>query len=234
MNKLAIITGASKGIGLAIVEKFAKNGFDIAICARNLTDLDALKTDLETKYKIQVFAKQVDVSVKVEVLAFGEFILSLNRNIDVLVNNAGVFLGGPMHSEADGVLENLIETNLYSAYHLTRVILPNMIANKKGYIFNICSVASIMAYPYGGSYSISKFALLGFSKSLREEMKPHNINVTSILPGATHTQSWNGVDLPKERFMQTADVADTLWAAYNLSPNAVIEEIIMRPTLGDI
>ena len=102
------------------------------------------------------------------------------------------------------------------------------------HIFNVCSIASLAAYAGSGSYSISKFALLGFSKSLREELKKDRIKVTSIMPGATYTSSWEGVGLPESRFMGAKDVADTIWSAYSLSPSAVIEDIIMRPLEGDI
>ena len=91
-----------------------------------------------------------------------------------------------------------------------------------------------MAYPNGGSYSISKFALLGFSKALREELKLNNIRVTAVLPGATRTASWEGVDLPETRFIKPEDVADAVFGAYTLSPGSVVEEILIRPQLGDI
>jgi short-subunit dehydrogenase len=109
-----------------------------------------------------------------------------------------------------------------------------MLDQKKGHIFMICSTASIMAYPNGGSYCVSKFALYGMTKVFREELKPHGIKVTAVLPGATLTDSWSETDLPKERFMQAQDVAESIWSAYHLSPSAVIEELLMRPQLGDI
>jgi short-subunit dehydrogenase len=109
-----------------------------------------------------------------------------------------------------------------------------MITQGSGYIFNICSIASIQAYAHGGSYSVSKFALLGFTKSLREELKPHNIRVTAVLPGATLTQSWAGVALPAQRFMPAEDIAQSIFDIYNLSPRTVVEELILRPQLGDI
>ena len=109
-----------------------------------------------------------------------------------------------------------------------------MMARQKGHIFNICSIASIQAYPNGGSYSISKFALLGMGKNLREELKPHGVKVTNILPGATYTDSWAASGLPPERFMTPQDVAAMVVCAANLSPAACVEEIIMRPQLGDI
>lgn len=233
-HKLIVVTGGTRGIGRAIVEIFARNGFDVVASARKEKDLQQLQQFITTEYKVNCFIYPADLGVKTQVLGLGSFIQSLNRNVDVIVNNAGNFIPGNIHEEADGVLESLIETNLYSAYNLTRGLIKEMMAKKSGHIFNMCSVASLMAYPNGGSYSISKFALLGFSKCLREEMKPYNIKVTSIMPGAVLTDSWAGVDIPAERFMSADDVAKTIWTAYNLSDSAVIEEIVMRPQKGDI
>jgi len=128
----------------------------------------------------------------------------------------------------------MIDTNLYSAYHLSRALIPTMVAYGSGHIFNMCSIASFTAYPNGGSYSISKFALLGFSKVLREELKQKNIKVTSIMPGATWSASWAGVDLPESRLMQADDIAKIVWSALEMSPSAVIEDIVIRPQLGDL
>jgi short-subunit dehydrogenase len=231
---LVVVSGGTKGIGKAIIEKFAENGFDIITCARNEAELLDLQAFIEKKYAVKCFVKVADLSKKEEVLAFAEFVNMHNKNIDILVNNTGTFSPGQVHNEEDGILEKLIETNLYSAYYLTRGIIENMKSQHSGHIFNICSIASFMAYANGGSYSISKFAMLGFSKVLREEMKPFGIKVTSVMPGATLTDSWAGVDLPPERFMKSEDVAEAIWAAYNLSKNTVLEEIILRPQLGDI
>jgi short-subunit dehydrogenase len=128
----------------------------------------------------------------------------------------------------------MINANLYSAYYATRGLVHSMRERRSGHIFNICSVASIKAYPNGGAYAISKFAMLGFSKCLREELKPFNIRVTAVMPGATKTRSWEGANLPDERFMKTEDIAETVYAAYLLSERSVVEEIILRPQLGDI
>jgi short-subunit dehydrogenase len=106
--------------------------------------------------------------------------------------------------------------------------------SKAPHIFNMCSTASITAYVNGGSYAITKFGLLGMSKVLREELKPFQIKVTAILPGATKTASWEGTDLPDSRFMTAKDVASALWACYSMGPSAVVEEILMRPLPGDI
>ncbi len=128
----------------------------------------------------------------------------------------------------------MINIHVYSAYYLTRQLIAGMIEHKDGYIFNMCSIASIIAYPNGGSYSVAKFALYGMTKVLREEMKTHGIRVTAILPGATLTASWEGVDLPAERFSKPDDVAQAVYGAYHMSRQSVVEEIIIRPQLGDL
>src|SRR5258706_3734329 len=231
MNKLVVVTGATKGIGRAIAERFASAKFDVAACARNERDLQAFKEELEKKHGVSVFIKSTDTSDKKQVSEFVRFVLSLNRPVDVLVNNAGHFTSGASLEEPEGALEKMIEGNVYSAYYTTRGLIDSMRKNKSGHIFNMCSIASIKAYPNGGSYAISKFALLGFTKVLREEMKEFNIRVTAVMPGATKTQSWNGVDLPDSRFMKTEDVAEVIFNAYSISDRSVVEEVIIRPQL---
>lgn len=234
MKKLAVVSGASKGIGRAIVEKFASEGFEVAICSRSITNLETLKSELETIYNTKIHFFAADVSVKEEIQNFAKFILDLKLPIHILVNNAGLFLPGKILDEAEDTLEKLINTNVFSAYHLSRMIVPEMQTLDSSHVFNMCSIASLMAYPQSGSYSISKFALLGFSKSIRQELLQTTVKVTSIMPGATLTDSWAGVDIPAERFMEAKDVADIIWASYNLSKSAVVEEIVLRPLKGDI
>lgn len=235
MSKLIVVTGGTKGIGRAIAERFAREGFNIAACARKAEELENLKADLTKKYPSGKFYTMVaDMSDKKQVDAFAAFVRSIGQPADVLINNAGYFIPGSIATEKDGSLEDMMNANLYSAYHMTRGLITQMIARKTGHIFNMCSIASIKAYANGGSYAITKFALLGFSKCLREELKPVGIRVTAILPGATRTASWDGVDLPDERFMSVEDVAETVYTAYSLSQRSVVEEILIRPQLGDI
>lgn len=234
MSKSILVTGGTKGIGKAIILRFAKEGFDIFTCSRNQQELDAMKKELAGLYpEIKVSTFKADLSKREEVSSFAAFVNEI-ATPDVLVNNTGVFLPGAIHNEPEGNFELMMETNLYSAYHLTRAFVQGMIDRKSGYIFSMGSIAGTTAYPNGGGYAISKWAMLGMTKCLREELKPHQIKVTSILPGATYTASWEGSDLPLERFMKAEDVAECVWGAYNLSPQSVIEEITIRPQLGDI
>ncbi len=235
MKKVAVVTGGTKGIGRAIIRKFASNGFDIVTCSRNPEDLQLLKSDIEREFTdVEVLIRKSDLSIKAEVNDFISFIISKHSHVEVLVNNTGVFLPGEISSEPEDRLETMINTNLYSAYRLTRGILPQMIHDKKGHIFNICSIASIVPYANGGSYSITKYAMLGMTKVLREELKQKGIRVTAVLPGATYTASWEGAGIPEDRFMKSEDVAEMVYSTYALIGNSVVEEIVMRPQEGDI
>lgn len=235
-----VITGASKGMGKAIAEKFAANGHNIILCARNEVQLYKTMEELLTKYpSVVIKAFPADLSNTVQTKNFANRVLAEvnklpGKKADVLVNNAGQFSPGSVYNEEEGVLEKMIEVNLYSAYHLTRMLLPHMIEHKSGHIFNMCSIASLKAYKNGGAYSISKFALLGFSKNLREEMKDHGIKVTAVMPGAVYTDSWSESGVSPQRLMESDDISELIFAATQLSGGAVVEEIIIRPQLGDL
>lgn len=231
----AIVTGASKGIGKAISELFASKGVNLAICARNKEDLDKFHNDLRKSYPdIEILSMPVDVSDRGDIERFVSMVNSHWTELDILVNNAGIYLPGEVHNEEDGTLEKLMEVNVYGPYHLTRALMPYFLKQKNGYIFNMCSVASLFAYPNGGSYSITKFALNGFTKALRAELLEKGVKVSAVFPGATWSNSWKGVDLPKERLMEAMDVAKAIWLQLELSPSAVMEDIILRPQLGDL
>ena len=235
MNMNAVVTGSTKGIGLAIVNALVSDRWNVAITSRNENDLNKLKEDIRVRVpEAQCLYHPVDFSDKDQTIEYGKLINRTWDHVDLLVNNVGIFTPGAVHQEVDGVLEKMISTNLYSAYHLTRQLLPGMMARRQGTIINMCSIASFMSYPNGGSYTISKFAMRGFSKVLREEMKPYNIKVTTIMPGSTWSDSWKEADLPNERLMIPEDVAEAVLSILKMSSASVVEEIIIRPQLGDL
>lgn len=229
-----LITGASKGIGRAIAEIFAAHGHHLFICSRGEASLYKTMEELQAKYPAAIIkAKPFDLSRREEAKGFGTWCLEYGVP-DILINNAGLFEPGSVYNEPDGTLENQLATNLQSAYHVTRTVLPWMMERHGGHIFNMCSIASLEAYANGGAYSISKFALYGFSKNLREEMKPYNIKVTAVHPGAVMSDSWGGFDNSKKRIMEADDIARLVYAASQLSPAACVEDIVVRPQLGDM
>ncbi|MEO6355376.1 MAG: SDR family oxidoreductase [Ferruginibacter sp.] len=230
-----VITGASKGIGKAVATAFAADNHDLFLCARNEVALYNTVAELQVKFPdSNINAIAADVANKEDNKKLAEWILQKAGTTDVLINNAGQFLPGSVYNEPEGLLEQMMAVNVYSAYQLTRQLLPAMMAAKQGHIFNLCSIASLQAYANGGSYSISKFALMGFSKNLREELKLYNIKVTAVYPGAVMTDSWGDFDNSQQRIMEANDIAAMIIAATKLSPQAVVEDIVIRPQLGDL
>jgi len=229
-----LITGATKGIGRAIAEKFAEKGGNLAICARTEKEVKRMKESLSARFQVQVIAISCDMSDKNHVKTFASVVKKNWRRLDVLVNNAGIFLPGDVTEKKEAGMEEMMAANFFSAYNMTREVLSMMLPYKSGHIFNLCSVASLKAYPHGGLYSISKHALMGLSRALREELKDKGIRVTTLFPGATYTPSWQKSGLPEKRFMDVKDIAELVWSIYSLSERSVVEEVLLRPMLGDI
>ena len=229
-----IITGASRGIGKAIAEKFAAEGKTVLLCARNASNLLETAAALRDSYPKAIIKTFIaDLSEKEQVLLFADWCL-LQGTPSILVNNAGVYLPGNVSDEPEGHIEIMMNINFFSAYYLSRQLLSAMQQEGSGHIFNICSIASLRAYEGGGSYSISKFALNGFSQNLRHELKETGIKVTTVFPGAVMTDTWGDFDNSNKRIMEAEDVALMILAASKLSKQAVVEEITMRPQLGDL
>lgn len=230
--KNIVITGAARGMGKAIAEKFALPGHRLILCSKTETTLAQTAEWLkQSKAEVHFFA--ADLTVLKEVKAFARFSLAWGAPF-ILINNAGTYVPGNCIDEPEGNLEFMLKTNLFSTYELTRALVAAMIENKQGHIFNISSIAGLQAYPGGGGYSISKFAMRGFTENLRQELMNKNIKVTGVYPGAVFTDSWAGFDNSENRIMLPADIADMIFAASQLSPAAVVEDIIIRPQQGDL
>jgi short-subunit dehydrogenase len=219
-----IITGASRGIGKAFAGIFAANGYHLFLTSRSEVALYKAMEELQAKYpSIIIKAKAFDLAKKEQAINFGKWCLGFGVP-DILINNAGGFEPGSIFNERDGLLEDQLAINISSAYHVTRTLLPAMMERKGGHIFNMCSIAALKAYPNGGSYSISKYAMHGFSKNLREELKAFHIKVTTVFPGAVLTDSWGDFDNSSDRIMVADDIAKMVYAASQLSPGASVEE----------
>lgn len=224
----AVITGATKGIGKAIATKLAENGYNIAICARSSADLESFKEELNTA-GVSVFTYVADLGRKDELLAFCAAVTEVFSSIDVLVNNAGVFLPGSMFDETDDMMEKQLDLNLLAPYYLSKYFGKIMRNQQSGHIFNICSVASKEIVPNAGSYSVTKSALLSLNDVCREELSKYNVKVTAILPGSTLTASWEGTKIPAERFVQPEDIAHTIHTILNLSTGVNVDEVTLKP-----
>lgn len=224
----AIVSGATKGIGKAITLALASEGYDLGLGARNLEELDFLRKEIQALYpNIEVITKSVDFSQKHETRNFAETFLHHWGEVDILVNNVGVYEEDNLNGLNESTLMNMFNVNFFSAMRLTQPFLPEFKKRKSGHIINICSVLSKKGRKRAVSYSLSKQALYGYTKLLRAELRKHEIKVTAILPGSTNTASWDGLDAPVEEFVQPEDVANGVLMA--IQSNGMVEEFEIKP-----
>jgi len=230
IEKTALITGASNGMGKAISLSLAGEGYNLIICARNEKNLlNFQKEILEIYPQISVIAIPADLSKKVETLALAERVLEEWGGIEVLINNVGQYETGTLVGGEDELMEQMMNINFYSAYYLSKLLGKGMAERRKGHIINIVSIAGKEPVLGAGSYSISKFALQGLCKNLRLELKPFNVCVTAILPGSTLTGSWEGQKVDPNTLISPQDIALMVLSSLRLSPGANLEEIEIRP-----
>jgi len=233
--KNALITAATKGMGRAIAIVLAKQGISLAICARTGADLDAFKDELAViNPAIKIFTAVADVSVKQQLIDFAAAAEQELGFISILVNNAGMYEHSSILEDADGRLQKQIDTNLAPAYELYRYFGKKMMAAKQGHIFTICSVASLSPIAEAGTYSVTKYALLGLNKIMCAEMQPYGVKVTAVIPGSTLTDSWKGMEVDKDKMVLPEDVASAIVNIYNMSAGANVDEIIIKPVYGQI
>ncbi len=234
-SPVILVTGASQGIGAAIAETFAKEaGGRLALVARNSANLRRVAARCLRAGASKVETYPCDVGDAAEVEAMAARVQAEFARIDVLINNAGQFVPTPLLSMTPEEFEGVLSANLRSVFLVTRAFAPAMAARKAGDVFIMASVASVRAFPAGGAYITAKHGVLGLARALREELRPSGVRVTTVLPGATVSPSWDGSGVPAARMMPAADVARVFLDAYRLSRRTVVEEIILRPPLGDV
>ena len=224
----AVITGGTKGIGRAIAFKLAAEGYNLCLCARDEHALFSIKRELEAM-AVKVFVFKADLAIKTEVYAFCNAVDEVMPEVDVLLNNTGAFMTGNLLDESDDQFEQMLHTNLNATYYCGKFFGKIMRKQGFGHVFNICSVASKQIAENAGSYSVTKAAMFSLNSVFREELSKYNVKVTAILPGSTFTSSWEGTDIPKERFVQPEDVAQSVWSVLNLSSGANVDEITIKP-----
>ncbi len=233
---IVLVTGASQGIGAAIAEVFAEAyGTDVtlALVARSEEKLAEVAEQCKVSdATVELFP--CDVTDEAAVDAMADAVRTRFGTPDLVVNNAGAFIPGRFSETTTDAFREQIAVNLTSAFLVTRAFLGGMVERGRGDIVFMGSVAAIRGYPGGAAYCAAKHGMLGLARALREEVKEHGIRVMSVLPGATRTGSWEGTDLPDERFIDPKDVALAVLNAHRVSSRSVVEEVLIRPQLGDI
>ena len=231
---LVVVTGASQGIGAAVARAFAsERDANLVLVSRNAKKLRRVVDECrEAGARARFFA--TDVTRELEVEKMAQTVLETVGVPDIVVNNAGQFLPGSVAETSPPDFVAQIAVNLTSAFLVTHAFLPRMVAAGKGHFFFMASVASLKGYPRGAAYCAGKHGLLGLARALREETRDQGIRVTSLIPGATNTSSWDGANIPAGRMIPPEDVAQSLLNTYKLSDRSVVEEILIRPQLGDL
>ena len=229
-----LVTGASQGIGAAVAVRFAESiKADLALVSRNRDKLEKTAEECRAGGS-EAHVLICDLTDFAAVESMAQDVLARFGAPDILINNAGVFQPTTVEETAPSDFRRQVDVNLTSAFAVTHAFLKPMLERGSGHIVFMASVASIRGYPSGVAYCASKHGLLGLARALREETKTTPIKVTSIIPGATYTDSWAGVDIPESRFMPVEDVAQTVIDVCSLGPRSVVEEILIRPQEGDI
>jgi len=229
-RKIAMVSGASQGMGQSISIELAKNGFDLSICSRKTEDLEKLKEKiLSISPQTKVFYFSADLSIRSKSLEWCQKTMDNFESVDLLINNLGQYKTGSLLDSDSEILEDLMKVNFYPAYYLSREIGQYMKTREKGHIILINSIGGKGPVPGAGDYSITKFALNGLSQNLRNELAPYKVKVTSLFPGSTLTQSWEGQKVNPSEFILPEDIGKLVVQVYNLSQGANVEEIEIRP-----
>ena len=233
--KNALITASTKGMGRATAIAFAKEGINLAICSRNSADLEAFKRELSAiNPNIKIVTAVTDVSIKQQLLDFAAAAEQHLGFISIIVNNAGMYEYSSILDDAEGTLQKHVNINLAPAYELYRYFGKTMMAARQGHIFTICSVASLTPIAEAGTYSVTKYALLGLNKVMRTEMQQYGVKVTAIIPGSTLTDSWKGMEVDQDKMVLPEDIASAIVNIYKMSAGANVDEIVIKPAFGQI
>ncbi|MCI9846323.1 3-ketoacyl-ACP reductase [Flavobacterium pectinovorum] len=224
-NKNALITGAGKGIGKAIAIALAKEGVNVILVSRTQLDVEQLAVKIEN-FGVKSLALTADVSDINSVNTAVEKALAEFKTIDILINNAGIASFGKFLELEPTEWEKIIQVNLMGTYYTTRAVLPNMIERQTGDIINISSTAGLNGNALTSAYSASKFAVLGLTDSLMQELRKHNIRVTALTPSTVATdmaKELNLTDGNPEKVMQSEDIAELIIAQLKLNRRVFIK-----------
>ncbi|MCY4159797.1 MAG: SDR family NAD(P)-dependent oxidoreductase [Bacteroidetes bacterium] len=225
-----VITGASSGIGESIAEVFYQDGdHEMILIGRSKRRLERVAKSTDAEYIICDVTNEDQVE-----RSCSEILAQFQAAPDILVNNAGQFIPEPFLSTSSALFRQQIDTNLTGCFLVTKGLLPSMIQIQSGHVFFMGSVASVKGFTGASAYCAAKHGLLGLARSIRGETMNSGVRITTILPGATLTPSWEGTTLAEERFMPPADVAHCVLDTWKLSQRTVVEELLIRPTQGDI
>jgi 3-oxoacyl-[acyl-carrier protein] reductase len=228
-GKVALITGASRGIGLAIARSFARLGGRLALCARDAGRLERIAVEFQSRGHA-VFAVAADLSQVSKIAPLVEEIEQSLGAIEILVNNAGIGYFGPTHEASEADWDTVLDTNLKAEFLLSKAVAPGMIRKQSGHIINVASLAGKNAFAGGGIYCASKWGLLGLTGCMAEDLRPHGIRVSAVCPGSVATDFSPHPGKDASKMLEPEDVAHAVEMIVTQTPKSFISEILLRPT----
>jgi len=228
-GKVALITGASRGIGLAIARNLGGLGAKLSLCARNATTLEKGASELQHE-GIAALCTVADVTRPSDIASLLKKTEQSLGPIEILVNNAGIGYFGPAHEAAETDWDSVLDTNLKSVFLLSKSVAPGMIQRRSGHIVNIASLAGKNSFVGGGIYCASKWGLMGLTGCMAEDLRPYGIRVSAVCPGSVVTDFSPHAGKDPAKMLQPADVAHAVEMIVTQSPQSFISEILLRPT----
>jgi 3-oxoacyl-[acyl-carrier protein] reductase len=228
-GQVALVTGASRGIGRAIAARLGRMGARVALCSRNAPGLEAAAAALR-RDRIEVFAQAADVTRAAEVDALVRGVRTALGEIDILVNNAGIGIFGPAHELSEQDWDRVLDTNLKGVFLVSRAVAPEMIRRRTGHIINISSLAGKNAFAGGGIYCASKWGLLGLTGCMAEDLRGYGIRVSAVCPGTVETDFSPHAGKDSKKMLQPDDVAHAVAMLVTQAPQSFISEVHLRPT----
>lgn len=232
-NKVAIITGASRGVGEATALAFARAGAKVVLAARTKQDLDAVANRIHTEGGI-AHVIPTDVVHSDDVASLIQRTLETHHQIDILVNNAGIGSFGLVADFEEAEWSTVMDSNLKSVFLCSKFALPTMLERQSGQIINVLSIAAKVPFKASSAYCAAKAGALAFTKVLSEEVRNQNIRVTAIAPGAIHTTLWDTIEEPPDfnLMLKPEHVAETILFVAAQPLDMVLDEIVVTPPRG--
>jgi len=228
-GKVAIVTGASRGIGLAIARKLAGMGAKVSVCARDSQTLARAASELRQQ-GASVLALPTDVTRASEVESLVKKTEQSLGPIEILVNNAGIGYFAPVQDMSEAQWDATLDTNLKGVFLLSKLVAPGMIQRRSGQIINIGSLAGKSAFAGGSIYCASKWGLLGLTQCMAEDLRSYGIRVSAICPGSVATEFSPHAGKNTSKMLQPDDVAHAVETLVTQSPQSFISEVLLRPT----
>lgn len=220
-GQIAIVTGASRGIGRAIAWRLASADVDVALLARSRDELSGLAMEIKTAGR-EAMALPTDLRQPEQIQRAVDKALAYFGRIDILVNNAGLWHYAPVHELPLDEWDEMFEVNVRGTFLATRAVLPSMLARKRGHIVNIVSVSGLIGEPEAAGYNATKWAVRGFSQSLAKEVRGQGIRVSMVNPGGVNNDEAKGARAQK--LIQNQDVADVVLLALTLPPHVTLSD----------